>query len=65
MNWDHFSQWFEEKLLVGLDRPTVIVLDQASYHMKRVPGSSRPTTSDKKTYIQEWLTGKGIQFDVS
>ncbi len=65
MNWEHFSQWFKEKLLPALEGPSVIVLDQASYHSKRVEGTYRPTQKHRKAEIQDWLRNKGIPFDVS
>ena len=32
MNGSIFRKWFTEKLLPNLDKPTVIIMDNASYH---------------------------------
>ena len=39
MNGECFNDWFEHKLLPVLDNPSVIVLDNATYHNVRVPGT--------------------------
>ena len=47
----------------GLDRPCLIVLDNASYHNVRVEDSITPTLSSRKHVLQEWLTKHDIPFE--
>ncbi|KAE8740517.1 hypothetical protein FOCC_FOCC013962 [Frankliniella occidentalis] len=54
---DVFHPWFED-LLLGLENPTVIVMDNASYHSKvkdPVPGRY-----SKKSVLLEWLWGHDV-----
>ena len=46
MNREHYIGWLTERLLPGLDRPTVIILDNASYHNKQK--DKPPTSNDRK-----------------
>ena len=36
MNSAHFLEWFEDSLLPALKEPSVIIIDNASYHNTRV-----------------------------
>lgn len=59
MNSDVFEEWFTS-MLVSLSEPSVIVMDNASYHSrlsKRIP-----TTAAKKEEIIEFLRGKALKF---
>ena len=58
MNSKIFLDWFENRLLPALEEPSLIVLDNASYHNVRTDYSSAPTSSSKKS----WLKGKNIEF---
>ena len=51
MNSEHYIEWLTEQLLPQLDRPTVIILDNASYHNKQ---RDKPPTS--KTRSDSGLT---------
>ena len=46
MNSEHYIEWLTEQLLPGLDRPTVIILDNATYHNKQK--DKPPTSNDRK-----------------
>ena len=50
MNTTIFMEWFD-KLLLRLDRPSVIVIDNASYHNAITEESKSPTMAHKKPYI--------------
>ena len=60
MNSDHYIEWLTEQLLPRLERPTVIVLDNASYHNKQI--DKPPITNDKKDDIKKWLDERNIQY---
>jgi len=59
MDATHFSAWFQ-KLVDLLPPKSVIVLDRASYHRKKIPGSGMPTTSWRKAIIIEWLQNHNV-----
>lgn len=61
MNAKVFEEWFR-KLLQLLPDNAVIVMDNASYHSRKL--EKIPTTSSKKKDMQEWLLSKNIEFDV-
>ena len=64
MNGPHFfEEWFEKKVLPALPDKSVIVMDNAKYHSRMTEESKRPTTSWRKTEIQDWLTKKSIEFE--
>uniref|UniRef100_A0A6P7GVH4 Uncharacterized protein LOC114341267 n=1 Tax=Diabrotica virgifera virgifera TaxID=50390 RepID=A0A6P7GVH4_DIAVI len=58
MDANIFEEWFEENLLKKLDRSSIIVFDNASYH-SRVE-ERFPSSSWTKEEIQLWLTEKKI-----
>lgn len=59
MNAEGFTEWFK-KLLLGLEEPSIIVMDNASYHSQQI--NLVPTSSTRKSEIQEWLREHGIEF---
>ncbi|XP_072384696.1 uncharacterized protein [Diabrotica undecimpunctata] len=59
---ESFEKWFFS-ILEKLDKNSVIVLDNAPYHSRRV--EKIPTTASKKVDIQNWLQSKNINFDNS
>lgn len=61
MNTKNFLHWFEHKLLLNLERPSVIVMDNASYHSSIL--NKVPTTASKKEDIKVWLTTNNIPFE--
>lgn len=60
MNSENFEKWLTERLLPGLQNPSIIVLDNAKYH-SRVE-EKQPTRSWTKEKIQIWLKTKNIDF---
>ena len=63
MNSDIFEDWIENTLLPALDRPSCIVMDNASYHSLVLPEDKIPTTSTRKEEIQSWLEREKISYD--
>jgi transposase len=60
MNATVFETWFA-KILKTLPNNAVIVLDNASYHSRKV--EKIPTTSWRKGDIQNWLASKNMAFE--
>ena len=52
-----FEKWFKT-LLQKLSQPSIIVMDNASYHSRRT--TTYPTSKWKKAQLQEWLTSNSI-----
>ncbi|KAB0805444.1 hypothetical protein PPYR_02414 [Photinus pyralis] len=53
MNAELFEKWFEESVLKKLAQPSIIVLDNASYHTRK--SEKIPTASSTKEEISNWL----------
>ena len=64
MNSTVFIDWFRNTLIPALEEPSLIVLDNASYHNVRTTERKAPTSSTKKGDMQHWLSERGIQFDI-
>ena len=60
MNNEHYMEWLDEQLLPRLEGPSVIILDNASYHNKQK--DRPPTTKNRKDDIRKWLTEHDIQY---
>ncbi|XP_031338724.1 uncharacterized protein LOC116182006 [Photinus pyralis] len=56
MNRENFLHWFEKQLLVNLEEPSVIVLDNASYHNTLL--TQNPNNSWRKADFQDCLHNK-------
>ncbi|CAF4950611.1 unnamed protein product [Pieris macdunnoughi] len=54
INRNYFMKWMEETLIPNLTEPSVIVMDNASYHVTQI--NKPPTMSSLKADIQKWLT---------
>ena len=61
MNSEHYIEWMTDQLLPTLDEPSVIILDNASYHNKQM--DKAPTAKDRKGTIQQWLKDHSIQYN--
>ncbi|XP_066965438.1 uncharacterized protein [Macrobrachium rosenbergii] len=59
MNHVVFEEWFSNQLLPNIPSSSVIVMDNAPYHSRRV--ENPPTTSSNKATIKEWLVKKGLE----
>ena len=60
MNAEIFENWFKNTLLPALDRPSYIILDNASYHSRKQ--EKYPTTQSKKGEIISFLQKHQIEF---
>ncbi|XP_066950809.1 uncharacterized protein [Macrobrachium rosenbergii] len=59
MNHEVFEEWFRCQLLLNIPPASVIVMDNAPYHSRKV--EKVPTMSSKKAVITEWLISKGAK----
>ena len=62
MNSKTFMEWYTDNLLPALTRPSAIIIDNASYHNIRVPGTETPTSAWRKDQIKAWLERQNIGF---
>ena len=62
MNGDTFENWLENKLLPALDEPSLVLLDNASYHTRKDPATTAPTTASKLDEMRQWLKKKRLDF---
>ena len=56
----NFEEWFQDSLLPNLQSNSLIVMDNAPYHSRKLKPVS--TMSSTKQQMQDWLTAKGIVF---
>ena len=57
MNSKNFENWFKTQLIPNLEEPTVIIMDNASYHSRLEEEIPRKSWTKKR--LLEWLTEKG------
>lgn len=62
MNGQIFREWIEKTILPSLDRPSCLIMDNASYHNVVAQEDKVPTSSSKKDAIQMWLRKEHIPF---
>lgn len=60
MNSEHFLEWMNKQLLPALEEPSVIILDNATYHNKQK--DKPPTTQNRKDEIKQWLDNHNINY---
>lgn len=60
MDSETFEKWVEKQLIPNLEQPSLIVMDNASYHSRSI--IKNPTCSWKKDEIKEWLRQHDIAF---
>ena len=60
MNSKHFMEWMTTQFLPQIEEPSVIVLDNASYHNKQK--DKPPTSKDRKDDIKAWLDRHNIRY---
>jgi transposase len=53
MNAENFEKWFREDVFPSLPESSIIVLDNASYHCRKI--DRKPTMSHKKDTMIKWL----------
>lgn len=61
MNAENFNKWLKEKLIPNLEEPSVIIMDNASYHSVII--NKVPNTQTRKSNIREWLRDNGIPYE--
>ena len=67
MNADHWEEWLKDKVLPNIaakSSKAVIVVDNATYHWRLTDESRTVTTANRKQEIRDWLTNKGIPWEV-
>ena len=57
-----FLEWFENQLMPALKNPSLVVLDNASYHNVKTEDTVCPHFSQKKAVLQSYLTQHNIPF---
>ena len=60
MNSERFEEWFRDQLMPNIQPNTLIVIDNATYHSRRLEAVL--TTNTRKGEMQDWLTAHHIQF---
>ncbi|KAG7371863.1 DDE superfamily endonuclease [Nitzschia inconspicua] len=55
---ENFVNWWKTQLLPNLHQPSLIMMDNASYH--KVKSAAPKLGKMKKQEIKEWLQGKGV-----
>ena len=65
MNSFVFLEWFENQLMPALKNPSLVVLDNASYHNVKTEDTVCQNFSEKKAVLQNYLTQHNIPFSVS
>lgn len=61
MNNEIFTKWTKEKLIPNLEEPSLIIMDNASYHSSLL--NKQPCSSWKKCQIQDWLKHHKIPYE--
>jgi transposase len=59
MNHANYKKWLQEKLIPNLESKSVIVVDNASYHIVQL--NRHPASNARKGEILFWLDKHGIQ----
>ena len=62
MNGEVFRNWLVDAILPSLDRPSCLVMDNASYHNTVSQEDKTPTSSSSKRELIEWLHKENIPF---
>ena len=57
---EHFEEWFHDSLMPNIPANSLIVMDNAPYHSRRL--EPVPTMSSRKQMMQDWLTAREIEF---
>lgn len=61
MDAEKFENWVKEQLVPNLKEPSLIILDNASYHSRLI--EKLPTSSWNKKELQNWLSKENILFE--
>ena len=60
-----FLEWFVIQLMPALKNPSLVVLDNASYHNVKTEDTVCPNFSQKKAVLQNYLTQHNIPFSAT
>ena len=60
MTSEHFEEWFHDSLMPNIPANSLIVMDNASYHRRRL--EPVPTMSSRNQILQDCLTARAIEF---
>lgn len=60
MNKENFLKWFKDQLLTKLEEPSLIIMDNASYHSSLL--EKQPHSGWNKPEIQKWLQERNLEF---
>lgn len=63
MNKENFLKWFKNQLLTKLEEPSLIIMDNASYHSSLL--ETIPNSGWKKADIQNCLQERGIEYPIT
>jgi hypothetical protein len=58
-------EWFENQLMPALKYPSLVVLDNASYHNVKTEDTMCPNFNKKKAALQNYLTQHNIPFSAT
>lgn len=61
MNAETFIKWVTEKLIPNLEEPSLVIMDNASYHSTEI--EKQPTSSWTRPAIVTWLQKHNIPFE--
>lgn len=59
MNWQNFSQWFQEQLLPNIPKYSLIIMDNAPYH-NVLAEEAFPKKNHSAKRLREWLSHNSI-----
>jgi len=59
MNWDNFSEWFQEKLMKNIPEKSLIIMDNAPYH-NVLAEEAFPKKTHTAKRLREWLSNNEI-----
>jgi hypothetical protein len=65
MNSFVFLEWFENQLMPALKNPSLVVLDNASYHNVKTEDTVCPNINQKKAVFQNYLIQHNILFSAT
>ena len=63
MTSEHFEEWFHDSLMPNIPSNSLIVIDNAPYHSRRL--EPVPNMSSRKQVMQDWLAAHGIEYPES
>jgi hypothetical protein len=65
MNSFVFLEWLKNQLMPALKNPSLVVLDNASYHNVKTEDTVCPNFSQKKAVLHNYITQHNIPFSAT